>query len=46
LAVTARALNRFDDEKLVKALAIWTAGKLNVPLATAKAEVLTIYRTL
>lgn len=44
--VTEQALSRFDGEKLVKALAIWTAGKLNVPLATAKAEVLTIYRTL
>lgn len=38
--------NRFDGEKMLKALAIWTAGKLNVPLATAKAEILTIYRGL
>jgi hypothetical protein len=30
----------------VKALAIWTAGKLNVPLQTAKSEILTIYRGL
>ena len=37
---------RFDSEKLVKALAIWTAQKLNVPLATAKAEILTILRGL
>jgi hypothetical protein len=44
--VTAQSLGRFDNEKLVKALAIWTAGKLNVPLNTAKQEILTIYKTL
>jgi hypothetical protein len=44
--MTEQTLGRFDGEKLVKALAIWTAGKLNVPLATAKQEILTIYRTL
>ena len=37
---------RFDSEKIVKALAIWTAGKLNVPLATARQEILTILRGL
>jgi len=42
----ARSKNQFDGEKLVKALAIWTAGKLNVPLATAKQEILTILRGL
>ena len=43
---TSLALTRFDGEKLVKALAIWAAQKLNVPLATAKQEILTIYRGL
>lgn len=43
---TQAAQNRFDGEKLVKALAIWTAQKLNVPLATAKQEILTIYKGL
>ena len=41
-----QSLSRFDNEKLVKALAIWTAGKLSVPPNTAKAEILTIYRGL
>lgn len=44
--VNEQSLSRFDNEKLVKALAIWTAGKLNVPLNTAKQEILTIYRVL
>jgi hypothetical protein len=44
--VIERSLANFDQEKLVKALAIWTAGKLNVPLQTAKQEILTIYRAL
>jgi hypothetical protein len=44
--VTAQTLSRFDGEKLVKALAIWTAGKLNVPIATAKQEILQILRGL
>lgn len=43
---TQIAQSRFDGEKLVKALAIWTAQKLNVPLATAKQEILTIYKGL
>jgi|CXWL01.1.fsa_nt_gi hypothetical protein len=42
----ASTQGRFNDETLVKALAIWTAGKLNVPLATARAEILAILRTL
>ena len=37
---------RFDGEKLVKAVAIWTAQRLGVPLATARAEILAIYRGL
>lgn len=37
---------RFDNEKLVKALAIWTAGKLGVQLQQAKQEILAIYRGL
>jgi len=40
----AQSLSRFDNEQLVKALAIWTAGKLGVSLAIAKAEILTIYK--
>ena len=44
--VTAGALSRFDEEKLVKALAIWTAGKLSIPLNTAKQDILTICKTL
>jgi len=43
---TVQSLSRFDDEKLVKALAIWTAGKLSVALPTAKAEIIQIYKTL
>jgi hypothetical protein len=41
VAVVLRADNA--DEK---ALAIWTAGKLNVPLATARQEIVTILKTL
>jgi hypothetical protein len=37
---------RFDGEKLVKAVAIWTAQKLGVAPATARAEILAIYRSL
>ena len=44
--VIEQSLSRFDDEKFVKALAIWTAGKVGVPLNTAKQEILTIYKTL
>lgn len=34
------------DAKAVKALAIWTAQRLSVPLATMRAEVLQIYKGL
>jgi hypothetical protein len=37
---------QFDGQKMLKAVAIWTAGKLGVPLPTAKAEILAIYRGL
>lgn len=37
---------RFDNEQLVKAVAIWAAQKLGVPLATARNEILAIYRRL
>jgi len=40
------SLSRFDNEKLVKAVAIWTAGKLGVALPTAKQEIIAIYRGL
>lgn len=44
--LTAQTTDRFESEQLVKAMAIWTAGKLNVPLATARQEILTILRGL
>ena len=44
--IDARNLARFDGEKLAKALAIWTAQKLGVSLATARAEILEIYKGL
>lgn len=37
---------QFDGQKMLKAVAIWTAGKLGVSPATAKSEILTIYRGL
>jgi hypothetical protein len=42
------ALAQFDGptQKMIKALAIWTAQKLGVPLATAKQEIVTIYKGL
>lgn len=40
------ASRAFDDQRMVKALARWTAQKLGVPIATAKAEILAIYKTL
>ncbi len=42
----ARARDRFDSEKLVKAFVIWTAQKLNVPLVTARQEILAILKGL
>ncbi len=44
--LTAIALGRFDHEKLVKAVAIYFAQKMAIPLATAKSDILTIYRGL
>lgn len=41
-----RTATDFDEQKLVKALGLWTAQKLGVAPATAKAEILAIYRTL
>ena len=42
------AVAQFDGptQKMIKALAIWSAQKLNIPLATAKAEILTIFKGL
>ena len=37
---------QFDGQKMLKAVAVWTAGKLGVTPATAKAEILGIYRSL
>ena len=42
----ARRLSHFNNEKLLKSLAIWVAQKLSVPLATARQEILDIYKTL
>lgn len=43
---TKQTADRFDNEQLVKALAIWTAQKLGIPLQTARQEILTILRGL
>lgn len=43
---TDQEQGRFDNEKMLKALAIWTAGRLGVSVAVAKAEIITIYRGL
>lgn len=42
------ALAQFDGptQKMIKAVAIWTAQKLNIPLATARAEILAIFKGL
>lgn len=41
-----REAQQFDGQQMLKALAIWTAQKMNVPLQQAKQEILTIYRGL
>ena len=43
---TKQTAERFDSEQLVKALAIWTAQKLGIPLNTARQEILAILRGL
>ena len=40
------ANREIDGQKMVKALAIWTAQKLNIPPATMRAEVIAIYKGL
>lgn len=42
----AAADRDFDGQKMVKAVAIWTAQKLSIPLATARAEIAAIYKAL
>jgi hypothetical protein len=44
----AKAAAQFDtpEAKMIKALAIWTAGKLGVQPATARNEILAIYKGL
>lgn len=37
---------QFDGQKMLKAVAIYFAQKMGIPLQTAKADVLTIYRGL
>ncbi len=41
-----KAQSAFDNTKMVKAVAIWTAQKLGIPLATARGEIKAIYRGL
>jgi hypothetical protein len=41
-----RVKGQFDGDKLVRAVAIWTAQRLGVPLAQARQEILTILQTL
>lgn len=38
--------SQFDGQKLVKAVAIYFAQQLSIPLATARQAILTIYRGL
>ena len=38
--------SRFDSDKMLKAVAIWNAQKHGVPLPTAKAEIIAIYKGL
>jgi hypothetical protein len=45
-AQDAERARQFDANKLVVALARWTAGKLGVPLAQARSEILAIYRNI
>jgi hypothetical protein len=42
----ALAQVQLDGAKLLKALAIWTAGKLAIPLAQARSEIAAIYSQL
>lgn len=42
----AREKATFDDQKMIKAVALWAAQKLGVAPATARAEILAIYRSL
>jgi hypothetical protein len=41
-----RAKAQFDGDKFMRAIAIWTAQRLGVPLAQARQEILTILKTL
>lgn len=43
---STEAAAKFDENKMLKALGIWTAQKLGVPLATARNEVIAIYKGL
>ena len=40
------AVSRFDDDLLLRAVAMWTAQKVGVSGAVARNEILTIYRNL
>lgn len=44
--VDEMASAELDAQKMLKAFAIWTAGKLSVPTATMRSQVLAIYKTL
>jgi hypothetical protein len=41
-----RSVNQFDNEKLVRAVVMWVAGRLNVPIQQARQEILMILRVL
>ena len=43
---TVRETAQFDNQKMIKAVAIWAAQKLGIPPAQAKAEILAIFRSL
>ncbi|MGL4296265.1 MAG: hypothetical protein ACRCTG_11155 [Aestuariivirga sp.] len=43
---TTQAAAQFDGQRMVKALALWVAGKVGVAPATARQEILAILKTL
>jgi len=36
----------FDSNRMLRAIVLWVAGKLSIPPAQARTEILTIYRSL
>lgn len=47
---TAQAIlqqnQKFDDNKMLKAFIVWAAGRMGVPINTAKQEIIQIYNGL